>query len=231
MWSDIFTYDFEDGEKIAIILLDTQGIFDQSSSVKECTTIFALSMLLSSVQCFNVMQNIQDDDLQYLNLFANYGQLANAQGATDKKSFQKLLFIVRDWPYSHETGYGWNGKQKIDQILAGNDKLTPEKQQLRHGITSSFEEISGFFFPYPGNIIAQGNSFTGDIRQIDPEFIKCIKKFVPAILAPENLCLKKINDQKVRVRDLLQYFQQYTNIFSGNDLPVPKTILMVSNGV
>lgn len=26
MWSEIFTYDRDDGEKIAIILLDTQGI-------------------------------------------------------------------------------------------------------------------------------------------------------------------------------------------------------------
>lgn len=47
MWSDIFTHDYEDGNRIAIILLDTQGTFDSSSSVRDCTTIFALSTLLS----------------------------------------------------------------------------------------------------------------------------------------------------------------------------------------
>lgn len=182
-------------------------------------------MLLSSVQCFNLMQNIQNDDLQYLNLFANYGQIA--QGESIEKPFQKLIFIVRDWPYLHETDYGWNGTSKVKAILTVNDKQTPEKQQLLQGITSSFEEISGFLFPYPGNVVAQGNSFTGDLRQIDPEFIKYVKEFVPAILAPEALCVKKINHQCVRARDLVEYFQKYINIFNGNTLPEPRTILMV----
>lgn len=73
MWSDIFTYDHQNGNKFAIILLDTQGIFDNQSSVKDCTTIFALSMMLASVQCYNLMQNIQEDDLEHLLLFTEYG--------------------------------------------------------------------------------------------------------------------------------------------------------------
>ena len=55
MWSEIFTHDAEDGEKIAIILLDTQGIFDSRSNVHEYTTIFSLSMMLSSVQCLSLI--------------------------------------------------------------------------------------------------------------------------------------------------------------------------------
>lgn len=61
MWSEIFIHDFPDGERVAIILPDTQGIFDDKMDVKECTTIFALSTMLSSIQCYNLMQNIQED--------------------------------------------------------------------------------------------------------------------------------------------------------------------------
>lgn len=227
MWSDVFTHDYENGEKVAIILLDTQGVFDDRSSVRDCTTIFALSTMLSSIQCYNMMQNIKEDDLQHLELFTEYGRLALEQ--SNEKPFQKLLFVVRDWPYAYETDYGWNGQKVIDESLAGNDDQTPEMHQLRKRIKSSFEDISAFLLPHPGMAVAEGNEFTGSVQQIDPEFIKYIRELVPALFAPENLIVKRINGQKVRARDLLEYLQTYMTIFNSDTLPEPKSILMVSS--
>lgn len=116
MWSDIFTHDYENGDRVAIILLDTQGTFDSRTTLLESTIVFALSTLLASVQCFNVMQNIQEDDLQHLQLFVEYARLASEQ--SDEKPFQNLLFIVRDWPNQLEVDYGWNGQQVLDEVLA-----------------------------------------------------------------------------------------------------------------
>jgi len=55
----------------SVLLMDTQGAFDSMSTVKDCATVFALSTLLSSVQVYNLMSNVQEDDLQHLqvNLF------------------------------------------------------------------------------------------------------------------------------------------------------------------
>lgn len=58
MWSEIFTHDFDNGDKVAIVLLDTQGIFDTHASPEECRTIFGITTLLSSVQMFNVKDNV-----------------------------------------------------------------------------------------------------------------------------------------------------------------------------
>jgi len=69
MWSEVFKATLEDGEKVAIILLDTQGTFDSESTVKDCATVFALSTLLSSIQIYNLKFNIQEDDLQHLQVF------------------------------------------------------------------------------------------------------------------------------------------------------------------
>lgn len=44
MWSEIFTHDYANGEKVAIILLDTQGIFDQQTSKRVGTMILSLSI-------------------------------------------------------------------------------------------------------------------------------------------------------------------------------------------
>ena len=66
MWSDVFLHDTEKGEKLAIILMDTQGLFDRRTDSQGDVSIFALSNLFSSVQMYNLFQNVQEDNLEYL---------------------------------------------------------------------------------------------------------------------------------------------------------------------
>lgn len=225
MWSEVFTHDFENGDKVAIILLDTQGIFDDQSSVRDYTTIFALSMMLSSVQCYNMIQNILEDNLQHLELFTEYGRLALEQSNQDakEKAFQKLLFIVRDWPFAYETNFGWHGQKVIDEIIAGNNEQTSEMKELRKRLNSNFASMSAFLMPHPGKAVAHGNTFTGNLKEIDPEFIQYVKEIAPKLFAPERLIIKKINGKNVRAHEWLEYLQNYVKIFNGDTLPVPRT--------
>lgn len=111
MWSKVFLGTLPSGERVAIILMDTQGAFDSQSTVRDCATVFALSTMLSSVQIYNLSQNIQEDDLQHLQLFTEYGRLAlEKSGSTP---FQRLQFLVRDWSYPYEADYGSEGGRKI----------------------------------------------------------------------------------------------------------------------
>lgn len=224
MWSEIFTHDYENGEKVAIVLLDTQGIFDTRSSQKEVAAIFAISMLLSSVQCFNVSQQIQEDDLQHLEMFTEYGRLALEQ--SNEKPFQKLLFIIRDWPNANEIPFG-NATTYVDESLDENDYQVAEMHQLRKRIKSSFDQINAFLLPYPGPDVANGSYVGGDLKQIDQKFVTYLKELVPSIFAPENLIVKKITGQTIRVRNLMTYLETYVNLFNGGDLPEPKTVFMV----
>lgn len=224
MWSEVFTHDFENGDKVAIILLDTQGIFDTNTSIEECTTIFGLTTMLSSVQLFNVKEQIQEDDLLHLDLFTGYANYVLQQ--SNEKAFQKLLFIVRDWPYPQDNNYGWDEQKLINEIMGTNGARTIKMRQLRERISSSFREIDAFLMPHPGMIVAQGIRFTGDLKQIDPEFIKYVKVLVPGIFAPENLIIKKINGQNVRVHHLVQYFKDYLDIF--NTMPPQETLFEVN---
>lgn len=106
------------GEEMAVILIDTQGVCDTNTTVKDCTSIFALSVVLSSIQIFNVKQNIQGDDLSQLELFTEFGRLLSAEGSdgtsqNNLKPFQNLVYLVRDWAYPEEIPYGWDGGSEV----------------------------------------------------------------------------------------------------------------------
>ncbi|MEQ2186849.1 putative RING-H2 finger protein, partial [Goodea atripinnis] len=92
---------------VAVLLVDTQGAFDSQSTLKDSATVFALSTMTSSVQVYNLSHNIQEDDLQHLQLFTEYGRLAMEE--TESKPFQSLMFLIRDWSFPYEHTYGLEG--------------------------------------------------------------------------------------------------------------------------
>lgn len=226
MWSDIFTLDYKNGDKIAIILLDTQGNFDPGSTVRDWSLIFALSTLLSSVQCFNLKDTIQEDDLMNLNLFTEFGRLAFED--TGNTPFQRLQFIVRDWSFPYEHEYGSNGGQTfLEGILQLKPNMKPESKMIRQQIGNFFNEIECFLMPHPGSVVTTNSRFDGSIKHIGHEFKTYLNQLVPMLLAPENLLPKKINGQHVKAYDLAQMFPIYFNALQTENDFNPKSIYMV----
>lgn len=135
LWSEPFVRQLPgSGEEVAVLLMDTQGMFDsrltQMLTVRPASPhaaflapvplsrasagvaqacIFGLSTLISSHQIYNVQNRIQEDNLQHLALFTEYGRIAHskqreaagaaASAAADGSAaaFQHLEFLVRDW--------------------------------------------------------------------------------------------------------------------------------------
>jgi atlastin len=85
MWSRPHFITRASGEKLAILLVDTQGMFDNETTMAVTASIFGISTLLSSHQIYNVDKRIQEDNLQQLALFSEY---ARAAMGTDEKSRQ-----------------------------------------------------------------------------------------------------------------------------------------------
>ncbi|XP_066996434.1 atlastin isoform X2 [Anabrus simplex] len=227
LWSDVFMRELPNGEKVAVLLMDTQGAFDSESTVRDCATVFALSTMLSSVQIYNLLHNIQEDDLQHLQLFTEYGRLALED--CENKPFQKLQFLVRDWSFPYEAEYGAAGGRCIlNRRLQVSDKQHPELQSLRKHIRSCFEDISCFLMPHPGLKVATNPEFDGKLSDIEADFKLNLQVLVPMILAPENLVIKKIGGQKVKAKELLQYFKSYIEIYKGDELPEPKSMLVAT---
>ncbi|XP_065207999.1 atlastin-3-like [Planococcus citri] len=223
MWSEVFCVTLPTGEEVAVIFLDTQGTFDSKSTLQECVTVFALSTMLSSIQIYNLSKNIQEDDLQNLQFFAEYGRLASE--SSGNTPFQKLQFIVRDWDWAYEKNYGPEG----GTMLLEEKLMTPEGQdydkiRLRTHIKSCFTDIHCFLLPDPGPKVRTCVKFDGKLPDIHYEFKSCLEQLVPLLLSPENLIQKEIGGQKITAENFLSYFKCYMDMFNSNVLPEPKSI-------
>jgi len=227
MWSKVFLIKTDSGKEVAVALVDTQGSFDKNSTVRDCATIFALSLMTSSVLVYNLFNNIQEDDLQHLHYFTEYGRLALEDSG--QIPFQKLQFLVRDWQYPYEEPYGQEGGDNVlKKCLTVDDRMHPELQALRKGLTSCFSEMSNFLLPHPGRHVATNPKFKGNIQQIDEEFIEHIQGFMPTLLSPRNLVIKNMGGKEVKAKEIVQYYKSYMEIFKGNTMPEPKSMLEVT---
>jgi atlastin len=76
LWSSPFVRRLPSGEDVAVLLMDTQGLWDTLTSKKLTAHIFGLSTLFSSYQVYNVKERVQEDALEQVSLFSEYARIA-----------------------------------------------------------------------------------------------------------------------------------------------------------
>lgn len=228
MWSEPFIVPLQGRshgpKEAAVLLMDTQGAFDSEYTVKDSATVFALSTMTSSIQVFNVLHNLQEDNLQVLQTFTEYGRLAMEE--SEETPFQNLIFLVRDWSFAYEHEFGLKGgAELLEKKLIVNDRQPMQLQRVRKHIRSCFNSITCFLMPHPGKTVATNPKFDGRIASIDEDFLEQLQVFVPILLSPKSLVVKQIGGSDVTGRQLLEYFKVYINIFKGESMPEPKSML------
>lgn len=230
IWDEVFLVTSPQGEQVAVILMDTQGSFDRESTVQECTTIFALSTLCSSVQVYNLFHNILRNDLQNLEYFTHYGRLAQeGQQCLTGTPFQKLLFLVRDWRCPDEAPYGAEGGRKfIEKCLKVSEKDPEELRDMKRRIKSCFKECGCFLMPHPGEKVDTAGKFDGRLSDIKETFKLQLQQLLPSLLAADKLLVKEVNGQKITCELLMDYIKAYVEIFKSGKLPQIESTLKVT---
>lgn len=77
----------------------------------------------------------------------------------------------------------------------------------------------------PGQIATRSKHFNGKLKDLDPDFIKCLNELVPLVLAKENIVVKKFNGESLKAKELLNYIDSYWKIFQIGEIPTPTSIL------
>ncbi|CAF0846219.1 unnamed protein product, partial [Didymodactylos carnosus] len=225
MWSEPFLMSLPSGEEIAVLLMDTQGTFDSNSTVFENAFIFALTLLVSSVTVYNIMHNLQEDNLQHLSFFAEYGVLAI--DAYQTSPFQQLSFLVRDWQFEYETPYGFEGGEEIlSQRLLIRPNQHRDLELVRSRLRQCFRKVNCFLMPHPGLKVTNRRDFDGRLEDIEKDFKDQLNKLVPDIFRSDNTnFVKEINGEQITSTQLFEYFRTYCAVFASGDLPSPKAML------
>nr|XP_013806708.1 PREDICTED: atlastin-1-like [Apteryx mantelli mantelli] len=168
IWSEVFLVDKPDGTKVAVLLMDTQGTFDSQSTLRDSATVFALSTMISSIQVYNLSQNVQEDDLQHLQVtpaFASRLRTRSRIRSCCISPFQSLIFLVRDWSFPYEFSYGSDGGARfLEKRLKVSGNQHEELQNVRKHIHSCFTNISCFLLPHPGLKVATNPNFDGKLK-------------------------------------------------------------------
>eukprot|EP00980_Cylindrotheca_fusiformis_P031089 scaffold25815_cov147-Cylindrotheca_fusiformis.AAC.1 len=219
-------------ESVAVLLVDSQGMFDNETTMSLTASIFGLSTLLSSYQIYNVEKRIQEDNLQQLALFSEYARLALEADQVHEdniniKPFQKIEFVVRDWQnFEDEDDFEQMDKEMkeyFEKVIADRD--AKDLQETREQINSCFESASCYAFVHPGKHVTK-KSYKGEVKQIDETFVKLLDRYCRRVFSPENLEPKSIQGREVTAVELGSYIKAYAEMFaSGASFPEASTML------
>ena len=241
MWSEPFSRTRADGSKISVLLVDTQGMFDHETTMSLTAAIFGLSTLLSSHQIYNVDKRIQEDNLQQLALFSEYGRMALEQekrespaddsdektsAAVAKAPFQSIEFLVRDWQNFEDDEDEELMEKEMSEYLETvlKERDAKDLQETRDHISSSFEKISCFMMTHPGFAVTK-KKYEGDVSKIEPTFLVLLDKFCRKVFG-ENLQPKTIHGRELTASELATFMEAYALLFkNGAAFPEAKTML------
>ena len=228
IWSDIFLHTIDTtGEKIAIFVMDTQGLFDTESSPSDNSRIFALGTLISSIQVLNLKNRIQEDQLQYLQFATEYAKFnVEEEGEGNENPFQNLTFLIRDWENDEEFAFGIDGGRQYfeEEVLKIKPTQKEELISVRESIRSSFETIECCLLPHPGKHVSRRKDYDGRWSEMDEEFKEELEKIIELLLLPKNMILKKVNGQELTGMEMKDYITQFFKIFQSGDVPETLTI-------
>ncbi|KAL7014018.1 hypothetical protein ACKWTF_015701 [Chironomus riparius] len=218
MWSDVFLHTIDrTGEKIAIFVMDTQGLFDNDSTAESNSKIFALGTLIPSIQVLNIKGIIQENQLEYLQFATEYA-INSAMDIVNKKAFQSLTFLMRDWDNNDEYKYGIDGgSQYLKQLLKPRRNENKKLQSVRKSLSSSFDQTRCCLLPHPGRVVASNGTYDGSWFEMDVDFKNELKSSIEDMLIPTNMVIKKINSKEVTGKEMKDYIQKYFEIFQSSN--------------
>lgn len=225
---EIFVYDGK-----AIVLMDTQGIFDQELNQAMTIALISLSTIVSSYQIYNLDKRIQEDHLCNMAYFSAYSSLISNTDNT--KIGQTLCLLVRDWA-NFDNNYDLERCDSETEAYKSNfleNTRTTDKVKLdtRKKIHDTYDNVVVRLCPHPGHIVTEGK-FSGRLSEVREDFKIHVEHIIKKLLI--DLESKRIgSNQTLLCGELPVYLREYVNLYENvkDSLPEAMTILATTEKI
>jgi hypothetical protein len=154
-------------EDNVVLAVDTEGIDSLDASDNHDICVFTLSLLLSSVFCYNSMGAIDEAALQTLSLVTSISQKVRSKGGqVEDASFSdhmpEFVWILRDFrlKMTNRGGAQCSSREYLEEALNDDSSCGEERSSIRRKLRDSFPRRNLLPFP-PPDISASNNLATG----------------------------------------------------------------------
>ncbi|XP_075687062.1 RING finger protein 112-like [Rhinoderma darwinii] len=169
VWNRPFILE-RNGEKMAVLVLDTEGALDIHNDRETCIKLSALSMLLSSFLIFNVNAHLKSTELDYLEMYLHVSELTGKSFSL--QYLQHLNILVRDWQDPDNCGR----EAANSYIEHETEKLRKNKKNQRVLETLRSPSVSSFLLPHPGKTFLRSSQ--GRLTDMDDDFRSHLTRYV-----------------------------------------------------
>jgi len=208
----------ENGQNVAVLLADTQGLFDSLTTRKEASVIFSISTMISSMLLYNLQGKLDSSNLESLTTFLEYAKFTSE--SFREKPFDNIHVLVRDWPWPDHHAYGRKGgKRYIESWLDAGDPPAHLKK-IADSVKLSFENVHCYLLPEPNQKLKRSGSESKlTVDEMGAEFIGHVRDMIESMWG--NLTVKKINGEKVTVSELVGLMEGHVKLYNETDAPDP----------
>ncbi|RNA20658.1 Guanylate-binding N-terminal domain containing [Brachionus plicatilis] len=227
MSTKIMEHTDKNGEKMKLILLDTEGLESKESSKEWDCKIFVLSLLLSLYFIYNTNGTYTRDDLEKLSFVAQISKKIrkNSSSEMDLNDFPQLMWVCRD--YKFEIKAETDGRDALKKFMQTHFE-TENLNKTKDSFVNSFKNIDGFYLPLPDLVHKNGLSNKKLLLGIENyewhdfsgEFYDEMNKLCQKI--KENVQIKMFDKKKLRGKIFSEFIKNVVEHLNDE-----KTILVV----
>nr|XP_026694682.1 atlastin-3-like [Ciona intestinalis] len=218
-------------QEVAVFLMDTQGSFNEDMTAGDCSVLFGLSTLLSSLQIYNLPAGlIKENDVQHVGNFASQAKdLIKSEGSASPTTLSSLLILVQNWQRSDYDYGSKGGMEYLEEVMKADQDENKDAWKM---IMESFSDVKCHLLPHPGKKVVKqkgSDDFNVKVADLDKNFLVGVNDLAKCLFSEDSLVVKQLDGEPCTGEVLMRLVMELEKTARNGELPEVNTILKVND--